>query len=82
MTDDILFTGVLYGWLDDGVNESIQWFHNNSFNALIALITIHVVAIIMHAKTSEPYIINAMIHGKKPQHNYVIKHTLRLHLTA
>ena len=70
MTDDILFSGVLYGWLDDGVNESIQWFHNNSFNALIALITIHVIAVIVHAKTSEPYIINAMIHGKKPQHNY------------
>lgn len=82
MTDDILFTGVLYGWLDDGVNDSIQWFHNNSFNALIALITIHVVAVIVHAKTSEPYIINAMIHGKKPQHNYVIKNTLRLHLTC
>ena len=82
MTDDILFTGVLYGWLDDGVNNSIQWFHHNSFNGLVALITIHIIAVIVHAKTSEPYIIQAMFHGKKPQHNYAVHYTLKLHLTC
>lgn len=82
MTDDILFSGVLYGWLDDSINNAIQWFHNNSFNGLIALITLHVIAVIVHAKTSEPYIIKAMFHGKKPKHNYAVRHTLKLHLTC
>lgn len=80
MTDDILFTGVLYGWLTESTTDIIQWFHNNSFNVLIGLTAIHVFAVIVHAKTTEPFIIKAMFNGKKPLSDYHVTYTAKLHV--
>jgi cytochrome b len=82
MTDDILFAGEFHYWLSEPVTEAIMFFHNNAFNLLLALIVIHIVAVIWHQRTSEPFIIRAMFNGNKPLGEYRVKHTLQLHLTC
>ncbi|UTP72252.1 cytochrome b/b6 domain-containing protein [Alteromonas sp. LMIT006] len=80
MTDDILFTGVLHNWLSSAMTESIMWFHNNAFNLLLVLIGVHVFAVMVHVKTTEPYLIKAMFDGNKPNHQYAVTYDWRMHM--
>lgn len=80
MTDDILFTGVLHNWLSSAITDSIIWFHNNAFNLLLVLIGVHVFAVVVHAKTNQPYIIKAMFDGNKPNQQFAVTHDWHMHM--
>ena len=66
MTDDIFFSGPLLGWLDTTIENVIQSLHDTSFDLLVLLILVHILAVVWHVLHAEPYLIKAMFHGKKP----------------
>ena len=64
-SDDIVAEGPLtYTVSEDTVMEMTGW-HNLIFNVLLALIALHLVAVIFHQWKKKEKLVQAMFHGKK-----------------
>ena len=82
MTDDIFFSGPLMGWLDKDTEKWVQGLHDISFELLVVLILVHIAAVLWHVFHAEPYLIKAMVNGKKPQANLPAMKTSQVHIRA
>jgi uncharacterized transporter YbjL len=82
MTDDIFFSGPLLGWLDKDLENWIQGLHHIVFELLVVLIVVHIVAVLWHVFQTEPYLITAMVDGKKPQTNLPSMNAMQIHCRA
>lgn len=82
MTDDIFFNGPYQSWFNTTLTEVIQSLHNYAFTALQILIVVHIIAVLVHRFTCEPFIIKAMLDGNKPHHAYPAMSPFTLHLRA
>jgi len=82
MTDDIFFSGPLLGWLDKDLENWIQGLHDIVFELLVVLIVVHIVAVLWHVFQTEPYLITAMVDGKKPQTNLPSMNAMQIHCRA
>jgi cytochrome b len=63
--DDIAFQGPLFGMVTKDFSDSMTAIHSGAFNALVALIGLHVAAIIFYARARGDNLVIPMITGYK-----------------
>jgi len=66
MNDDIFTTGPYYDTINKNIENSLMFFHRNSFNFLLAAIALHILAIIFYKIVKKKALVAAMFTGKKP----------------
>jgi cytochrome b len=66
ISDEILWDGPFYGVLSDDLTSLAGTIHINAEWYLIALVAIHIAAVLFHLFRYKEPLISAMIHGKKP----------------
>ncbi len=64
--DDIFLTGPLADLISYDAQIQATSLHKTIFNILLAMITLHIAAIIFHQFIKREPLIQAMLHGKKP----------------
>lgn len=64
VTDDVVTEGPLYTFVSSEWAEKMTWFHHNQFNFLMALIGLHVLAVIFHLCRGDN-LLGAMLFGKR-----------------
>lgn len=64
-TDDIFWYGPLYDYASDDVLESFAQLHRILPDVLIALVILHISAVLLHEVCFKERLIIAMIHGRK-----------------
>ena len=65
-SDDILFSGPLYYWANSDVQSAMGVVHEVVFNALLALVGLHVCAVCFYQLHRREKLIQAMITGSAP----------------
>ena len=65
MTDDILFYGPYYNSVSDETQKLMSRLHHMSFDMLVWLIALHIVAVLFYVFFKKQSIVAAMIHGRK-----------------
>ncbi len=65
-TDDIFYDGPLVKHVSARVVEFASWFHHNTEWFLIALVALHVLAIIFYRVVKKRDLIGPMLHGDQP----------------
>lgn len=65
MTDDIFMQGPWYGQADEATRELMNWLHHVSFDALLVVIALHLVAVAWYVLRKRQALVSAMVHGKK-----------------
>ena len=63
--DDIAFTGPLYGLIDRSLSDRLSGLHHLLSNALIALVVLHIGAVIFHGRVKKDDLIKPMLTGWK-----------------
>jgi cytochrome b len=63
--DDITFTGPLYGLIDKSLSDRLSGIHHLLSNALIALVVLHIGAVIFHGRVKKDDLIKPMLTGWK-----------------
>ncbi len=63
--DDIAFEGPLFNFVDKSFSDKLTGWHNTSFNFLLALIVLHVAAIIFYRWVKKTNLVGPMLTGKK-----------------
>jgi len=63
--DDIAFTGPLYGLIDKSLSDRLSGLHHLLSNALIALVVLHIGAVIFHGRVKKDDLIKPMLTGWK-----------------
>ncbi len=76
MTDDILWDGPLYHLASSEIQNTANWLHHNMFNALLAIILLHIIAVLFYVLVKKQPLIMAMLHGKKPTDEPAINSSL------
>jgi cytochrome b len=66
--DDIAFTGPLAKWVDEDTSQRLTSWHNIAFDALTALLVLHVVAIVFYRWVKKNNLVGPMLTGKKQVH--------------
>lgn len=69
--DDIGFEGPLYPLVDKSLSDRLTGFHSQSFNALLALLVLHVVAIVFYRWVKKTNLVRPMLTGKKEVHKSI-----------
>ena len=62
-SDDVLFSGPLYYWADSGFRDAMGVVHDVAFNGLLALVFLHVVAVLYHQLKLKEKLLQAMLRG-------------------
>ena len=62
-SDDVLFSGPLYYWADSGFRDAMGVVHDVAFNGLLALVCLHVVAVLYHQLKLKEKLLQAMLRG-------------------
>ena len=62
-SDDVLFSGPLYYWADSGFRDAMGVVHDVAFNGLLALVCLHVVAVLYHQLKLKEKLLQAMLCG-------------------
>jgi len=65
-TDDILWTGPYNGAVSTETADRLTSLHHSNFNLILAMVTLHVLAIVFYFFVKKQNLIGAMFHGKKP----------------
>ncbi|WP_289029767.1 cytochrome b/b6 domain-containing protein [uncultured Paraglaciecola sp.] len=65
ITDDIINEGPYYASASDAIKGYMMWLHHNIFNALLALIVVHLLAIFYYRFILKHDLISPMFSGKK-----------------
>jgi cytochrome b len=63
--DDIAFEGPLFNFIDKPFSDKLTSWHNTTFNILLALIVLHVVAIFYYRWIKKTNLVVPMLTGKK-----------------
>jgi cytochrome b len=64
-TDEDFYAGPLNGYLSGAAGRSVTEFHGFNFNVLLALIVLHIVAVVGYLLFKRENLIGAMITGHK-----------------
>ena len=62
-SDDVLFSGPLYYWANSGFRDAMGAVHEVGFNALLALVGLHILAVLYHQLRLREKLLQAMLHG-------------------
>ncbi len=62
-TDDVLFSGPLYYAASTAFRDAMGVVHEVSFNALLVLICLHILAVLYHQLRLREKLLQAMLHG-------------------
>lgn len=73
MTDDIFFDGPWRAAVEDNTLKVMSFIHHTGFNVLLAVIALHVAAIVFYAIYKKQRLAPAMVHGKKETEEPAIK---------
>jgi cytochrome b len=63
-TDDVLFSGPLYYWANSDFRDAMGVVHDVAFNALLALVCLHILAVAYHQLKLKEKLLQAMILGR------------------
>ncbi len=63
--DDILIEGPLYPWVSKGTSDWLSSVHRFNFNLLLAVIAIHVAAVLFYLLVKRENLIHPMLSGRK-----------------
>jgi cytochrome b len=63
--DDIAFEGPLFNFIDKSSSDKLTSWHNTTFNVLLALIGLHIVAIFFYRWVKKTNLVVPMLTGKK-----------------
>ncbi len=64
--DDMFYSGPYASSVSSDIQNVMQWIHHNTFNILMGLSLIHVLAILWYKWKLKHNLTFSMIHGKKP----------------
>jgi cytochrome b len=62
-SDDVLFSGPLYYWGSSGFRDAMGVVHELAFDALLALVCLHILAVLYHQLRRREKLLQAMLHG-------------------
>lgn len=62
-SDDVLFSGPLYYWAGTGFRDAMGVVHEVAFNGLLALVGLHVLAVLYHQCWRGEKLVQAMLFG-------------------
>jgi len=62
-SDDVLFSGPFYYWANDDFRDAMGVVHEQAFNALLALVGLHVAAVCYHQWWLKKKMLQAMVYG-------------------
>ena len=65
-SDDVLFSGPLYHAASTGLRDTMGEVHDIAFNLLLALVCLHVLAVLYHQLRKKEKLLQAMIRGRAP----------------
>jgi cytochrome b len=65
-SDDVLFSGPLYYAADSSFRDVMGVVHELAFNSLLALVLVHIVAVLYHQFRKGEKLITAMVRGRAP----------------
>ncbi len=63
--DDIFNAGPFYGWVEDGLSDSLTTWHHFIFDGLLVLVGLHVVAIVFYRLWGGQHLLQAMFTGRR-----------------
>lgn len=63
-TDDVFFSGPLYYWAGSEFRDAMGVVHEVAFNALLALVFIHIAAVLFHQFKRRENLVQAMVRGR------------------
>jgi cytochrome b len=63
-SDDALFTGPLYYWADAGFRDAMGEVHEIAFDGLLALVSLHILAVLYHQFRRGEKLVQAMVYGR------------------
>jgi MYXO-CTERM domain-containing protein len=62
-SDDVLFSGPLYYWANSDFRDTMGVVHDVAFNALLALVCLHILAVLYHQFRLKEKLVQAMVCG-------------------
>jgi cytochrome b len=62
-SDDVLFSGPLYYWADSDLRAMMGVIHEFAFNALLAMVGLHIIAVLYHQLRLKENLLQAMLRG-------------------
>ncbi|MEZ5572495.1 MAG: cytochrome b/b6 domain-containing protein [Halioglobus sp.] len=62
-SDDVLFSGPFYYWADGDFRDAMGVVHDLAFDALLAMVALHILAVCYHQWRLKERILQAMVHG-------------------
>ncbi len=62
-SDDVLFSGPLYYWANSEFRDAMGVVHDVAFNALLALVCVHILAVLYHQLRRREKLLQAMVKG-------------------
>jgi cytochrome b len=62
-SDDVLFSGPLYFWASGDFRDAMGVVHDVAFNALLALVSLHIFAVLYHQFRLKEKLLQAMVRG-------------------
>jgi cytochrome b len=62
-SDDVLFSGPLYYWASGGFRDAMGVIHDAAFNGLLALVSLHILAVLYHQFRRGEKLVQAMLFG-------------------
>jgi cytochrome b len=62
-TDDVLFSGPLYYWASGEFRDAMGVVHEAAFNGLLALVSLHILAVLYHQLRRREKLLQAMLRG-------------------
>jgi cytochrome b len=65
-SDDILFSGPLHYWASTELRDAMGLLHDVLFNLLLALVVLHIGAVVYHQRRHSEPLVKAMILGRAP----------------
>lgn len=69
-SDDLFVSGPLAGWVDSDTSEQITDIHETLFELILVLVAVHIAAVLYHQFGKREKLVQAMLHGNKPVHQY------------
>ena len=66
ITDDIMVQGPLYGRIDPSTSSFLAWLHHSNEWIMIALVALHLAAVVWYALVRRQTLVRAMITGDMP----------------
>jgi len=69
-TDDVLFEGPLFSWVSYDTSLLLTELHEISFNLLLGVVVLHILAVLFHQFVKKEGLIQGMVTGFKKSASY------------